>query len=225
MLVELLVVVFLALAIDPNTNGLLPVILIMVMWVLTIILVAFPKLIFNRTKTSGENKSKTINVTSKEKISADEDNYVPVSPLIDKPKEKTVAQRKRDKLIDQYQFEEFGQYLSTVVNLVGEKYDNRQDIINTMTTESRISHNFSTFKDKPCIEINFNKKLIGYLPQDFVDLILPIKDYVKSVKIKSIFDYMGDLNVSVYFRVSKDAQELLEELDLYIDTNYDYDEV
>lgn len=221
MLIEFLIIVFLSIAIDPSSDGIWPVLTIMVLWLITIFLIGFPNLFVNlRNIYSKAKNSPNANSTSKVKSAPLEERLGSIEKLNKERQNKSAEQIRKEKILDKYQFEIFGQYLTADINLVGEKYDNRQEIIGTMTKDSKITYNFSTYNDKPCIEIKYDKKLIGYLPQEFVDLILPAKDFVKNVKIKSIFDYDGDLNVSIYFRVSKDAQDILENIGLYIDLDF-----
>lgn len=221
MLIEFLIIVFLSIAIDPSSDGIWPVLTIMVLWLITIFLIGFPNLFVNlRNIYSKAKNSPNANSTSKVKSAPLEERLGSIEKLNKERQNKSVEQIRKEKILDKYQFEIFGQYLTADINLVGEKYDNRQEIIETMTKDSKITFNFSTYNDKPCIEIKYDKNIIGYLPQEFVNLIMPAKDFVKSVKIKSIFDYDGDLNVSIYFRVSKDAQEILENIGLYINLDF-----
>jgi len=214
MLIEFLVVIFVSLAINPSSDGIWPVTIMMILWFITIFTIGFPNLISNLKSKSKKNSDSAV------KLAPIEERLGSVEKLNIERQNKSAAQIRKERILDKYQFEIFGQYLTAEINLVGEKYDNRQEIIETMTKDSKITYNFSTYNDKPSIEIKYNKNVIGYLPQEFVDLIMPAKDYVKSVKIKSIFDYYGDLNISIYFRVSKDAQEILENIGLYIDLDF-----
>lgn len=214
MLIEFIVVMFITVAINPSSNGLIPISIMMILWIITVYKVGFPNLISDLKNISKKNSVPEV------KLAPIEERLGSVEKINKDRQNKSAAQIRKERILDKYQFEIFGQYLTAEINLVGEKYDNRQEIIETMTKDSKITYNFSSYNDKPSIEIKYNKNVIGYLPQEFVDLIMPAKDYVKSVKIKSIFDYYGDLNVSIYFRVSKDAQEILENIGLYIDLDF-----